>query len=94
MGSPAGRKGFNAFHETGANAKGKKEKQEVWLEFMGKRIRVYEEGEEGKIKEDEYETVPSATLKFEGVKGECQWTDIKVGSNPLDFSSGLSDERV
>ena len=30
------------------------------------------------VKEEEYETIPKATLKFEGCKGECQWTDIKV----------------
>lgn len=86
LGNPAGRKGFNAFREM--NAKdgkgkdgGKKEKPEILLDFMGKRIKVLEEDGEGTINEDEYEAVPNATLKFEGLKGECQWTDIKVSSS-------------
>jgi lupus La protein len=86
LGNPLGRKSFNAFREMNTkDGKGKgtikdakKEKPEVWLDFMGKRVRVYDEDGKGCIREDEYETVPKATLKVGGLKGDCQWTDIKV----------------
>ncbi len=76
----AGGRGFNAFREMQqkkSESDGKR--REIWLDFMGKRLRVYEEDGTVGIKEDEYEMVPKATLRFDGCKGECEWADVKVG---------------
>ncbi len=80
-----GKKGFNAFREmAAANGKGKdkgkeKAKPEVWLDFLGNRIRVYDE-DGGKIKEEDVPYVKGASLKFEGVEGDVSFDEIKVCS--------------
>ncbi|KZS89469.1 hypothetical protein SISNIDRAFT_479724 [Sistotremastrum niveocremeum HHB9708] len=76
------KKGFNAFREMeqakkkGAKGGPAKPEPEVWLEFMGKKVRVYHE-DGGSVKEEEYETVKNATLKFDGCGGDCKWNEIK-----------------
>jgi lupus La protein len=81
-----GRKGFNAFKEMAGNSgkgnqkdqKGKeKSKPEVWLDFLGNKIRVYEE-DGGTIKQEDVPYVKGASLKFEGVEGDVSFDEIKV----------------
>lgn len=77
----AGRKGFNAFREMAKAADDKKggkgkAKPEVWLEFLGQRIRVYEE-DGGSIKPEDVPFVKGATLKFEGAEGDVSFDEIK-----------------
>lgn len=78
-----GRKGFNAFREMGKlpDDKGKKsaKKPEVWLEFLGQRIRVHDE-DGGSVKPEDVPFVPRATLKFDGVEGDVSFDEIKVRS--------------
>ena len=76
----AGRKGFNAFKEMAKAAddkKGGKAQPEVWLEFLGQRIRVYDE-DGGSVKKEDIPFVKGATLKFEGVEGDVSFDEIKV----------------
>jgi lupus La protein len=78
--SSGGRKGFNAFKEMSKTSKKEeKEKPEVYLDFLGSRIRVYE-GEDGRgtIKDDEVPTVKGVTLRFDGCGGDCSFDAIKV----------------
>jgi hypothetical protein len=76
------RREFNAFREM-AKAKGKstasgeQAKPEIWLEFMGTKIRVHDE-EGGTIKDEEVPHIKGAALKFEGCGGELHFNDIKV----------------
>jgi lupus La protein len=84
--SGAGRKGFNAFKEMGkTDDKGKKgsakAKPEVWLEFLGQRLRVHEE-DGGSVKTEEIPFVKGATLKFEGAEGDVSFDEIKVSVLP------------
>ena len=75
----SGRKGFNAFEEakkSGEKTQGKTT-PEVWLEFMGSKIRVHEE-DGGSIKEDELPFVRGASLKFEGCGDDVSFDEIKV----------------
>ena len=78
-----GRKGFNAFKEMGKTddkgKKGNKEKTkpEVWLEFLGQRLRVHEE-DGGSVKREDVPFVQGATLKFEGAEGDVSFDEIKV----------------
>jgi lupus La protein len=83
--SSSSAKTFNAFREMREKrdkkpdgAKGEGKDREIYLEFMGKKIRVYEEEDGATIKEDEWETVPNATLKFEGCNGDCLYSEVKV----------------
>lgn len=74
------RSGFNAFREMAKTSgdKGKnKAKPEVWLEFMGSKIRVHEE-DGGTLKEEDIPFVKGATLKFDGVEGDVNFDEIKV----------------
>ncbi len=80
------RKGFNAFREMAREKDGRKDKRggakagskpEVWLEFMGQKIRVHEE-DGGSIKPEDVSLVKGASLKFEGVEGDVSFDDIKV----------------
>lgn len=80
-----GRQGFNAFklmeggnHEEangGDNKKGSKPKPEIYLEFMGKKLRVHED-DGGKVEESDIPYVKGSALKFsckvgdEGVRYE------------------------
>ena len=76
------RKGFNAFREMESSSKsGKtKEKPEVFLEFMGIKIRVYDDNEEGigYVKTEDVPFVRGATLKFAGCGGDANFTEMKV----------------
>ena len=80
-----GRKGFNAFKEMGKTSDDKKggkgkAKPEVWLEFLGQRIRVYEE-DGGSVKQEDIPFVKGATLKFDGVEGDVSFDEIKVSAS-------------
>lgn len=75
------RKGFNAFKEMSGGVrkdrKGKdKVEKEVWLEFLGSRIRVYDE-DGGSVKKEDIPFVKGATLKWEGCE-DVSFDDIKV----------------
>ncbi|EKM52423.1 uncharacterized protein PHACADRAFT_260796 [Phanerochaete carnosa HHB-10118-sp] len=77
----AGRKGFNAFKEMSKIADDKKggkakAKPEVWLDFLGQRIRVYEE-DGGTVKTEDVPFVKGATFKFEGVEGNVSFDEVK-----------------
>ena len=80
-----GRKGFNAFREMAeqgkdSSKKGKeKEKPEIWLEFMGSKIRVHEE-DGGSINGEDVGFVKGASLKFEGSGEDVSFDEIKVCS--------------
>jgi lupus La protein len=88
------RRGFNAFRdmEKAKTGKGKSStstesaKPEIWLEFMGNKIRVYDE-DGGTVKEEDVPQVNGATLKFVGFEGDVQYSDIKVC---LSFHRSLS----
>ena len=78
----AGRKGFNAFKEMGTAPKDKgkgqaRGKPEVWLEFLGQRLRVHEE-DGGSVKQEDVPFVPGATLRFDGAEGDVSFDEIKV----------------
>ena len=77
------RKGFNAFREMENDSKGKsngkaKEKPEVFLEFMGTKIRVYDDDGAGYVKEEDVPFVKGATLQFTGCGGDANFTEMKV----------------
>lgn len=73
-------RGFNAFQEMAkSNKKAEKEKPkpEIWLEFMGTRLRVHEENG-GSVKAEDVPYVRGSTLKFTGCGGNVNFKDIKV----------------
>jgi len=79
------RKGFNAFREMENGPKSKsngksKEKPEVFLEFMGEKIRVYDDNEDGAgyVKTEDVPFVRGATLKFTGCGGDANFTQMKA----------------
>ncbi len=78
----ANRRGFNAFREMAKGADkdkaGAKDtpKAEIWLEFMGNKIRVHEE-DGGSVKD--VPLVRGASLRFTGCGGEVNFNTIKVG---------------
>ncbi|OJA15769.1 hypothetical protein AZE42_10620, partial [Rhizopogon vesiculosus] len=79
--SIASRKGFNAFKEMEDEKKGKGKgqkgaKPEIWLEFMGSKIRVQEE-DGGSVKTEEVPYIKGATLKFTGCGGDANFTEMK-----------------
>lgn len=83
-------RGFNAFREMEKGAKGKgasdEKKPEIWLEFMGTKIRVHDESEgagdkdakAGYVKEEDVPYVKGSALKFSGCSGDVPWEEIKV----------------
>lgn len=80
------RRGFNAFAEMRQNNKqngkeggGKKEaqKKEVFLEFMGKKLKVNEE-DGGKVDEAEIPMVKRSALKIKGLNGTMTFDEVKV----------------
>jgi lupus La protein len=73
------RRKFNAFRDM-AKAKSAKDSPpvEIWLEFMGTKIRVYDEGG-GTVKDEDVPHIKGATMKFEGCGGNMQYHEIKVG---------------
>ncbi|KAI0369515.1 hypothetical protein BV20DRAFT_1020563 [Pilatotrama ljubarskyi] len=77
----SGRKGFNAFKEMAEKEKGEKKgkdkpKPEVYLEFLGNKIRVHEE-DGGSVKPEEVPFVKGASLKFEGAGDDVSFDEIK-----------------
>ncbi|KAF8124376.1 hypothetical protein EV363DRAFT_1354325 [Boletus edulis] len=83
--SISSRKGFNAFREMESDSKSKssgksREKPEVFLEFMGEKIRVYDDNEEGVgyVKTEDVPFVRGATLKFTGCGGDANFTEMKA----------------
>ncbi|KAI0830362.1 hypothetical protein BC628DRAFT_1532193 [Trametes gibbosa] len=81
IGGP-GRKGFNAFTEMAAKEKGgdkkgkDKSKPDVYVEFMGSKIRVHEE-DGGSIKPEDVPFVKGASLKFDGAGDDVSFDEIK-----------------
>lgn len=81
--SIASRKGFNAFQEMQDEKKGKGQKgkdrpnPEVWLEFMGTKIRVQEE-DGGSVKSENVPYIKGATMKFTGCGGDASFTEMKT----------------
>lgn len=76
------RKGFNAFSlKDKAKDKGKKseprEKPEIFLEFMGTRLKVNQE-DGGSIVEADVPFIKGASLKFTGCGGDVNFTAVKV----------------
>ena len=74
------KRGFNAFKEMGKQSKqaGKdKPKPEVYLEFLGTRIRVHEE-DGGRVKPEDVPAVRGAALRFEGAGEDVSFDGIKV----------------
>jgi lupus La protein len=76
---------FNAFRDMSSASKEKeKEKEkdntpkEIYLEFMGSKIKVYTEDGVGTVKEEDVPYVKGATMKFEGCGGDLSFPDIKV----------------
>ena len=76
-------RGFNAFAEAKKDKKkdnkDKKEpeKQEVFLEFMGKKLKVLDE-DDGKVDEAEIPYVKDSSLKLKGLDGTLTFDQIKV----------------
>jgi lupus La protein len=59
--------------------KAEKPKPEVYLQFMGAKLRVREDEEGlGYVNEEDVIHVKGATLKFEGWEGEVAYKDVKV----------------
>ncbi|THH06498.1 hypothetical protein EW145_g4041, partial [Phellinidium pouzarii] len=78
------RKGFNAFREMGKTKTEKREKgetarPEMFLEFMGKKIKVTDE-DGGHIDEAEIPYVKGTALKLTGLDGSLLYEEVK---NPL-----------
>jgi lupus La protein len=80
--APPTRKGFNAFNlkETGKERAKKpepQEKPEIFLEFMGKRLKVNQE-DGGSVVETDVPFTKGASLKFSGCGGDVRFAEIKV----------------
>ena len=82
-------KGFNAFREMEeAKSRDKKEKAkaakaeekapELFIEFMGTKIRVQEGEDGGNVKEEDVPVVKGAALKFEGAGEATSFDEVKV----------------
>lgn len=76
---------FNAFRNMASASKEKeKEKEkakppkEIYLEFMGTKIKVHTEDGVGTVKDEDIPYVKGASMKFEGCGGELSFADIKV----------------
>lgn len=79
MQSPANRpRGFNAFHEMAKAKDPSGKKAEVWLEFMGYRLKVHEKNGDGSVNAEDVQLVPGSTLKFVGCGPNLNFKDIKV----------------
>lgn len=75
---------FNAFQEmakakSGSKSGGDKPKPEIWLEFMGSKIRVHEK-DGGSVDEADVPYIEGASLKFTGCGGTLNFKDIKVST--------------
>lgn len=84
------RKGFNAFRDAipkgkstlGSGSSEPKEKPEIWLEFMGSKVRVHEE-DGGNVNREDVPHVKGATMKFSGCGGDVNFISIKVSLNVI-----------
>ena len=76
-------RGFNAFKEMAKADKSQGGKStsrpEIWLEFMGTKLRVQEENG-GSVKSEDVPYIKGATLKFTGCGGNVNFRDIKVST--------------
>ncbi len=82
------RRGFNAFQENNEPERKPVAKAEVFLEFMGKKIRVQQDEEgNGTVKEEDVPFVSGASLKFEGCDGQVDFQHIKVRFHFTPLSS-------
>ena len=82
-------KGFNAFREmeeaksrekkdkTKA-AKGEEKKPELFIEFMGSKIRVHEDEDGANVKEEDVPVIKGAALKFDGAGESTSFDEVKV----------------
>jgi lupus La protein len=82
--SATGRK-FNAFRDSSSTSKAKDDEEEkakppkeIYLEFMGTKIKVYMEDGVGTVKDEDIPYVKGASMKFEGCGGELKFLEIKV----------------
>lgn len=82
-------KGFNAFREMEEAknrekkekvkaAKGEEKAPELFVEFMGSKIRVQEDGDGGNVKDEDVPVVKGAALKFEGAGEGTSFDEVKV----------------
>jgi lupus La protein len=93
--SIASRKGFNAFREMAKEKKGssqdknhpggskEKSKPEIWLEFMGNKIRVHEEDGTGVVMRDDVVFVKGGTMKFTGSGPGVKFDQVKVSFHSI-----------
>lgn len=74
----------NKFREPAKVASQPRPKREIYLQFMGTKLLVHEDGEtgEGSVKEEEVPHVKGATLKFEGWEGDVEYKNVKVRLPP------------
>lgn len=87
------RKGFNAFnmdendqYKHRLARRSRKEEPEIYLEFMGTRLKVNEQ-DGGSVDETEIPYVKGASLKFTGCDGDLKFGEVKVLSClPFFFS--------
>jgi lupus La protein len=80
------RKGFNAFAKDDSKEKANKEKAEkskhkekpeIYLEFLGARLKVNQD-DGGSVEESEIPFVKGASLKFTGCGGDLKFAEVKV----------------
>jgi lupus La protein len=83
---------FTIAHQGAREMAAKKEKEtpkakpEVYLQFMGTKLRVHEgEDGEGMVKSEDVVFVRGATMRFEGWEGEVVYRAVKVGWVDLFF---------
>ena len=76
---------FNAFRQFDTSKKkdkkggdkGKAEKPDVFLEFMGKKLKVIDE-DGGRVDEAEVPYVKNSALKITGIEGNRSYDEVKV----------------
>ena len=79
MQSPTSRpRGFNAFQEMAKAKKLSEKKTEVWLEFMGYKLKVQENDGLASVNAEDVQHVKGSTLKFVGSGSNLSFKDIKV----------------
>lgn len=79
-------RGFNAFRLMGRDDSSAK--QEVYLDFLGHKVRIHkDEKGNGTIEDEDVPFVRGATLRFDGCGGALSWSDIKVRASTLCYHS-------
>ena len=79
-------RGFDAFREmkSGTSESAPKQHQEAILEYIGNRITIRRDSDgNGTVEASDVPFVKGATLRFDGCKGDCTWSDIKVRNEYL-----------